>query len=85
MFLLPLRNVDENCSLAQLLVNEYELEDTDIELVDDIIRGKTKYSTLLLLDWYDEYTPGTNTELDAAVQKHLGKCFLILTSPFQRR
>ena len=33
-----------------------------------------------MLDGYDEYTPGTNTELDAAVQKHLGKCFLILTS-----
>ena len=67
-------------SLAQLLVKEHELEDTDIELVGNIIRGKTKYSTLLLLDGYDEYTPGINTELDIALQKHLGKCFLILTS-----
>ena len=33
-----------------------------------------------MLDGYDEYTPRTNTELDAAIEKHLGKCFLILTS-----
>ena len=72
--------MDENCSLAQLLVNEHELEDTDIELVDKIIRGKTTHKVLLLLDGYDEYTPGTNTELDAAIEKHLGKCLLILTS-----
>ena len=80
MFLLPLRNVDENCSLAQLLVNEHELEDTDTELVESIVRGKTKHKVLLLLDGYDEYTPGTNTELDRAIKKHLGKSFLILTS-----
>ena len=29
VFLLPLRNVDEDCSLAQLLVKEHELEDVD--------------------------------------------------------
>ena len=80
MFLQPLRNVDENCSLAQLLVNEHELDDADTELVDNIIRGKTKYSTLLLLDGYDEYTPGANTELDRAIEKTVGKCFVILTS-----
>ena len=80
VFLLPLRNVDENCSLAQLLVNEHELDDADIELVDDVIRGKTKYTTLLLLDGYDEYTPGTNTELDRVIEKTIGKCFVILTS-----
>ena len=72
--------MDENCSLAQLLVNEHELEDVDTELVDDVIRGKTKYSTLLVLDGYDEYTPGTNTELDRAIEKTIGKCFLIQTS-----
>ena len=80
MFLLPLRNVDENCSLAQLLVDEHELDDADTELVDKIIRGRTSHKVLLLLDGYDEYTSRTNTELDAAIQKHLGKCFLILTS-----
>ena len=80
MFLLPLRNVNEDSSLAQLLVTEHELEDADIELVDDVIRGKSKYSTLLLLDGYDEYTPGTNTELYRAIEKTGGRCLLIVTS-----
>ena len=35
---------------------------------------------LLLLDGYDEYTPGTNKELDRAIERTLGKCLLILTS-----
>ena len=80
VFLLPLRNVDEDCSLAQLLVKEHELEDADTQLVDKIIRGGTSHKVLLLLDGYDEYTPGTNTELDRAIKKTEGKCFLILTS-----
>ena len=35
---------------------------------------------LLLLGGYEEYTPGTNTELDGAIEKTIGKCLLILTS-----
>ena len=80
MFLLPLRNVDEDCSLAELIVNEHDLDDADTELIDNIILGKDNHSVLLLLNGYDEYTPGTNTELDCAVTKTVGKCFVILTS-----
>ena len=75
-----MRNVDENCSLAQLVVDEHDLEKEDIEMVKSILTGKTKHKVLLLLDGYDEYTPGTNTELDRAVEKTVGKCLLILTS-----
>ena len=35
---------------------------------------------LLLLDGYDEYAPGTNTELDRGIEKTIGTCFIILTS-----
>ena len=72
--------MDEDCSLAQLLVDEHELDDTAIELVDDIIQVQTNHKVLLLLDGYDEYTPGTNTEIDRAIEKAVGKCLLILTS-----
>ena len=34
----------------------------------------------MLLDGYNGYTPGTNTELNRAIEKTVGKCFLILTS-----
>ena len=80
VFLIPLRNVDENCSLAELVADEHHLEREDVQLVQSILRGKSNHRVLLLLDGYDEYTPGTNTELDRAIEKTIGKCFLILTS-----
>ena len=80
VFLIPLRNVDENCSLAKLVIDEHDLQKEDVEVVESILTGKTKQKVLLLLDGYDEYTPGTNTELDQAIEKTVGKCLLILTS-----
>ena len=72
--------MDENCSLAELVANEHNLEKEDIPLLQNLLKGKTKYKVLLLIDGYDEYTPGTNTELDHAVEETIGKCLLILTS-----
>ena len=72
--------MDENCSLAELVADEHDLEKEDIPLLQNLLKGKTKHKVLLLLDGYDEYTPGTNTELDQAIEKTIGKCFLILTS-----
>ena len=80
VFLIPLRNVDSNRSLAELIIDEHDLEKEDIEIVKLILTGKTKHKVLLLFDGYDEYTPGTNRELDQALEKTVGKCFLILTS-----
>ena len=80
VFLIPLRNVDENCSLAKLIADEHDLEKEDIELVESILTRKTNHRVLLLIDGYDEYTPGTNTELDRAIENTVGKCLLILTS-----
>ena len=80
VFLVPLRNVDENCSLSQLVVDEHDLGKEDVEVVASILNGKTKHKVLLLLDGYDEYTPGTNKELDRAIEKRKGYTFLILTS-----
>ena len=33
-----------------------------------------------MLDGYDEYKPGTNAEIDRAIEHSIGNCFLILTS-----
>ena len=35
---------------------------------------------LLLLDGYDEYKKGTNTDIDDAIADTIGDCFLIVTS-----
>ena len=72
--------MDENCSLAELVADEHDLEKEDIPLLQNLLKGKTKHKVLLLLDGYDEYTSGTNTELDKAIEKTVGKCLLILTS-----
>ena len=73
-------NVDRDRSLAELVADEHDLEKEDIEVINAILTGKTKHKVMLLLDGYDEYTPGTNYELDQAVEETLGKCFIILTS-----
>ena len=72
--------MDGNHSLAKLVADEHDLEKEDIPLLQNLLQGKTKHKVLLLLDGYDEYTPGTNTELDRAIEKTIGKCLLILTS-----
>ena len=81
MFLIPLRNVNKNCSLVDLIIAEHEqLSKSDSSLITSVLNGQTNHKVLLLLDGYDEYTPGTNSHIDKAIQSGVGKCFMILTS-----
>ena len=73
--------MEDNCSLVEVIIHEHDqLGKEDTELIQVILKGKTKYKVALFFDGYDEYTPGTNTEIDTAIEKTVGKCFLILTS-----
>ena len=45
-----------------------------------ILKGKSNHRVLLLLDGYDEYKPGTNNDIDRAIEHSIGNCFLVLTS-----
>ena len=81
VFLVPLRNVTKNSSLAEIIIAEHEqLEAEDTDTINAILKGKTNHKVLLLLDGYDEYTPGTNEHVDKAIKSTVGKCFLLLTS-----
>ena len=81
VFLLRLRKVRNNSALAELLVAQHgKLEKDDIQVIDVILRGKTELKVLLIFDGYDEYKPGTNTQIDKAIDHTIGNCFLILTS-----
>ena len=81
LFLLRLRYVDKKSSLAQLIVAQHEkLEQCDIKHIEAILSGKTKCRVLLIMDGYDDYKPGTNKEIDRAIESTIGNCFLILTS-----
>ena len=81
VFLVPLRNVTKNSSLADIIIAENDqLKDKDAEVINAILEGETNHKVLLLLDGYDEYTPGTNEHIDRAIKSTIGKCFLLLTS-----
>ena len=81
MFLIPLRNVDKKSSLVETIIAEHEqLTKSDAHLLTSVLNGQTNHKVLLLLDGYDEYTPGTNSHIDNAIQSGVGKCFMILTS-----
>ena len=81
VFLIPLRNVNRNCSLVDVIIAEHEqLRHNDSSLLESILYGQTNHKVLLLLDGYDEYTPGTNSHIDKTIQSSTGKCFMILTS-----
>ena len=55
------------------------IEETPVEFLENILKGKTEHRVLLLLDGYDEYSPGTNKDVDDAIKMNIGNCFLILT------
>ena len=81
VFFIPLRDVDENCPLATVIIDQHDqLDKEDTELIHSMLNRRTKHKVLLLLDGYDEYNPGTNTDIDRCIAKTVGKCFIILTS-----
>ena len=81
VFFIPLRNIEDNSSLAEVIIEEHDqLDQEDADFIQSILKHKTKEKVLLLLDGYDEYTPRTNKDIDRAIEKTVGKCFLILTS-----
>ena len=85
VFLIPLRNVNRNCSLVDLIIAEHEqLNKSDASLITSLLNGETNHKVLLLLDGYDEYTPGTNSAIDKAIQSGVGKCLMILSSRPER-
>ena len=81
MFIIRLRKVATDTSLAQVIIDQHEeLDDEDREYVEALLSRKTRQKVLLLLDGYDEYTAGTNKALDKAIESGIGNCFTILTS-----
>ena len=82
MFIIRLRKVDTDTSLAQVIIDQHEeLDGEDREYIEALLSIKTKQKVLLLLDGYDEYTAGTNKALDKVIESGIGNCFTILSSP----
>ena len=81
MFLVRLRYISKTLSLTHAIKKQHGLENNvPVEYIEAILKGKTNHRVLLMLDGYDEYTPGTNKDIDGVIESGIGNCFLILTS-----
>ena len=81
MFLIRLKDVDETSTLTDIIFKQHaKLEPADKDYINLLLEGCPKYKVLLILDGYNEYKPGTNKEIDAAIQNPVANRFLIVTS-----
>ena len=81
MFLIRLRDVDETLTLTEVILKQHgKLEPTDKDYINLLLEGCPKYHVLLILDGYNEYKPGTNKEIDEAIENSVANRFLIVTS-----
>ena len=81
VFIIRLRGVNKTATLAELIINQHDKLDLhDVEVLRSILNGRTSHKVLLLMDGYDEYKPGTNREVDRAIDITQGNCLLLLTS-----
>ena len=81
VFLILLRHVNKTSNLAQIIINQHVyLDGIDPNFIISILERKTNRNVLLLLDGYDEYSPGTNQDIDKLVNQGIGNCLIILTS-----
>ena len=78
VFLIELRYVNDNSSLEQIIIKQHGLKGKNVS--ESQIRFiLEEQSVLLILDGYDEYQKGTNSDIDSAIKDTVGDCFLILT------
>ena len=81
VFLIRLRCVERGQSLVDVIREQHDgLEGCTDGYIKSILEGDTGHRVLLMIDGYDEYTPGTNRDIDKAIEDGIGNCFLILTS-----
>ena len=82
-FLILLRYVEGNEPLEHIIMQQHGRLGTQkvspLE-IKAIIQGETKSNILLMFDGYDEYTPGTNDDIDNLLQNGIDKCLTILSS-----
>ena len=81
VFTIRLKYAEKDVSLPELIVKLHDkLKFQPVGQIRAILEGKTKHKVALLLDGYDEYSKGTNRDIDEAIESGIGNCFLLLTS-----
>ena len=80
VFLIALKNVSKNIPLEEIILQQNgRMRNMGVskEKIKSLIQNK---KVLILLDGYDEYRKGTNTDIDNAITDSLGGCFILVTS-----
>ena len=83
VFLVLMREIENNISLEALILQQHaELKENHVseENIRSILRGPDRCRVLLILDGYDEYRKGVNTDIDAAIRSENNNYSLIVTS-----
>ncbi len=83
VFLILLRHVDTNDPLEHIIMQQHgrlEMEKVSPLEVKAILQGDIRSNILLMFDGYDEYTHGTNDDIDKLLQYGKNNCFVILSS-----
>ena len=83
VFLIRLRFVRKNQSLDDVIKHQHtriKPGRVSSRYINAVLENKTDTRILLMLDGYDEYTPGTNKDIDRVIESGIGNCFLILKS-----
>ena len=79
VFLVPLKNVNSNIALEQVIIQEHGLDHKNIT-EDEIKLIINNQRCLLILDAYDEYKKGTNFAIDATIKGRMKMTSVIITS-----
>ncbi len=84
VFHIALKFVKNNEALETIIVKQHKglsRQKVSSDKLAEITRGETQLKVLLMLDGYDEYTPGTNSDIDKAITKDsFSNCCILLTS-----
>ena len=79
IFLVPLKQVNSDISLEEVLLQKHELENRNMSK-NEIKKIMNSPRSLMIFDGYDEYKKGTNSDIDAAISGQRGNTFVLITS-----
>ena len=78
VFLIQLKNVDDNDPLEKIIIQQHGLDATETEI--EYVLEKSSKKSLLIFDGYDEYQAYTNYAIDEKITGRKGNPFVLVTS-----
>ncbi len=83
VFLLLLRHVEGNEPLEHIIIKQHgrlKTQNVSASEIKSILHGKTDGNILLMFDGYDEYSQGTNEDIDEILLNGRDNCMIIVSS-----